>query len=72
LGIISFHQNKFDDAFSLFLESIKLNPSDIDTFLNMLDAAKNSNRISLAKEIYEIYRKEFPILDTIAGEFEKS
>jgi tetratricopeptide (TPR) repeat protein len=70
LGIISFHQERFRDAFMLFVESIKLNPMDTDTFLNLFDAAKKCGLASTALEIYNAYRKEFPVLETISDTFE--
>ena len=69
LGIISFYQQRFQDAFTLFVESIKLNPSDPDTFLNLLDAAKEIGKENAAREIFNIYRAEFPDLESIASDF---
>ena len=40
LGVISFYQERYEDAFSLFAESIKLNPFSKENFLNLLDAAQ--------------------------------
>ncbi len=71
LGVISFHQQRYKDAFSLFLESIKLNPSDPETFLNLLDASKEIGQINAAREIFTIYRGEFPELDSIAEDFNR-
>jgi tetratricopeptide (TPR) repeat protein len=70
LGIISFYQKHFQDAFTLFIESIKLNPSDPDIYLNLLDASKEIGKENTAKEIYDLYRAEFPELESIAKNFE--
>lgn len=69
LGVISFHQQRYKDAFSLFIESIKLNPSDPETFLNLLDTSKVIGQTNVAKEFFTIYRSEFPELDSIAEDF---
>lgn len=69
LGVISFHQQRYKDAFSLFIESIKLNPSDPETFLNLLDTSKEIGQTNAAKELFTVYRGEFPELDSIAEEF---
>jgi tetratricopeptide (TPR) repeat protein len=69
LGVISFHQQHFKDAFSLFIESIKLNPSDPETFLNLLDTSKEIGQTKAAKEIYTLYRFEFPELESITEDF---
>jgi len=70
LGIISFYQKRYQDAFTLFLESIKLNPSDPDTYLNLLDAARECGNINDAVKIFNTYRQEYNQLDSIASEFE--
>lgn len=70
LGIISFYQKNFDDAFSLFIESIKLNPLDREMFQNLLDAAKECNKLAAAREIFDLYRKQFPSLEEIASDFD--
>jgi tetratricopeptide (TPR) repeat protein len=70
LGIISFYQERYDDAFVLFIESIKLNPVDTETFMNLLDAAKACNRIDEAKIVYTTYLKEFPELKVLKEHFE--
>ena len=70
LGIISFYQKRFQDAFSLFYESIKLNPIDADTYLNLLDAAKECGQVAEAIKIFRFYCKEFPSLEKIAPQFE--
>jgi tetratricopeptide (TPR) repeat protein len=70
LGVISFYQKHYDDAYRLFIESIKLNPSDPETFLNLLDAAKEIGTVKAAKEIFNLYRAEFPSLENISKEFD--
>lgn len=69
LGIISYHQKRFSDAYTLFLESIKLNPVLPDTFLNLLDAAQGCDKLDEARKIYRIYAQEFPALRSIAADF---
>ncbi len=70
LGIISYYQQRYQDAFSLFVESIKLNPSDPETYLNLLDASNKIGRKNAAKEIFTIYKDDFPELDSIANHFD--
>jgi tetratricopeptide (TPR) repeat protein len=71
LGVISYYQNRYADAFSLFIESIKLNPTSRDAYLNLFDAAKGCNRVKDAQEVYDIYVKDFPFLATIKDEINK-
>jgi tetratricopeptide (TPR) repeat protein len=70
LGVVSFYQKRFADAFSLFFESIKLNPTSRDNFLNLLDAAKSCGRTKEAQDIFAAYCKDFPFLSSLAKEFE--
>jgi tetratricopeptide (TPR) repeat protein len=70
LGIISFYQQRYTDAFSLFMEAIKLNPTSRDDFLNLLDAAKACGKTDDAKKIFRIYRQNFQSLEAIAADFE--
>jgi tetratricopeptide (TPR) repeat protein len=70
LGVVSFYQKRYTDAFSLFFESIKLNPTSQDNFLNLLDAAKACNRIDEARKIYGLYLKGFPFLAPLSAEFD--
>jgi tetratricopeptide (TPR) repeat protein len=70
LGVISFYQQRYSDAFTLFTESIKLNPTSRDNFLNLLDAAKSCGRVGEAREIFGLYVKTFPFLSAIAPDFE--
>lgn len=72
LGIISYYQQRYDDAFTLFFESIKLNPTKNDTFLNLLDAGRASGKKELAKQIFDVYLKEMPFLNELKPEFEKA
>lgn len=71
LGIISFYQKRYKDAFTLFFESIKLNPLERDTYLNFLDAAIECGNLEAAKKLYELNSKEYPELKTIETEFGK-
>jgi tetratricopeptide (TPR) repeat protein len=70
LGVISFYQQRYEDAYRLFVESLKLNPSDSETFLNLLDAAKIIGKNAEAKELFQICRKDYENLDSIAENFE--
>jgi len=70
LGIISFYQQRYEDAYKLFLESIKLNPGDGETLLNLLDAARIIGRLKEAKDVFAVCRKEYPGLEAIEAEFE--
>jgi tetratricopeptide (TPR) repeat protein len=69
LGIISYHQERYGDAFVLFTESVKLNPTDTDTFLNLADAAKACGRTADAKVVFSTYRKDFPDLNVLDDTF---
>lgn len=69
LGIISYYQKRFDDAFVLFVESLKLNPIDKDTYFNLLDAAKGCDRLKDAVHIFQTYRKELPELSVLDEDF---
>lgn len=70
LGIISFYQKRYKDAFTLFFESIKLNPLDTDTYLNFLDAAKECGNEDAARKLFELNCVEYPELRQITAEFE--
>lgn len=70
LGIISYYQQRYKDAFNLFVESIKLNPSDPETYLNLLDASKEIGKENTAKELFSIYKNDFPELESIANYFD--
>jgi tetratricopeptide (TPR) repeat protein len=70
LGVVSYYQQRHADAFSLFFESIKLNPTSRDNFLNLLDAAKACDRIPEARKIYDLYVKDFPFLGSLSSEFD--
>lgn len=71
LGIISYYQKRYKDAYSLFYESIKLNPTDPDTYLNFVDAARECGCVEDAKKIFGVYCEEFPSLKNIEPEFAK-
>ena len=69
LGVISFYQRRYDDAYTLFLESLKLDPTSYENFFNLLDAAKACDRVDDAKKIFALYLKHFPFLKKIEHEF---
>ncbi|KMQ50475.1 TPR Domain containing protein [Chitinispirillum alkaliphilum] len=71
LGIVSYYQKRYEDAYTFFKESIRLNPFDHDTFLNLLDAAIAAGLELEAYELFNLYKKEYPSLDPLSGEFEK-
>jgi tetratricopeptide (TPR) repeat protein len=70
LGIVQFNAQKYEEAFSLFLDSLKINPINTDTFLNMFDAAKECVLEEDALQIYETLAKEYPQLEEIRDETE--
>jgi tetratricopeptide (TPR) repeat protein len=72
LGIVSFQQQKYEDAYALFLQSLKHNPVSPDTFLNLRDAAKKCNKVEEAKAIFEKYKKDIPALMNIDAEFQQT
>jgi tetratricopeptide (TPR) repeat protein len=72
LGIISFYQNRPHDAVRLFAESIRLNPTDPDTFLNLLESAAACGKTAQAREVFNLCRGKYPQLESIAAEFEKA
>lgn len=69
LGIISYYQERYEDAFVLFSESLKLNPTDTDTFLNLLDAAKACDRLNDARDFFAAFRSEFNELAVLDESF---
>ncbi|MGD9201839.1 MAG: hypothetical protein PVI26_09765 [Chitinispirillia bacterium] len=69
LGIISYYKKQYKDAFSLFFESIKLNPIKTDVYLNFLDAAKECGNKEEALKIYNHNCTKFPSLKKIEDEF---
>lgn len=71
LGIISYYQQRYDDAFTLFFEAIKLNPTNFDTFRNLLDAARACEKTELAKQIFGVYLKEMPFLHPLKEDFDQ-
>jgi tetratricopeptide (TPR) repeat protein len=70
LGIISFYQHRAEDAYQLFVESIKLNPTDPDALLNLLEAATACGKAAQARSIFDLCRKKYPHLESIAPKFE--
>jgi tetratricopeptide (TPR) repeat protein len=70
LGTISYYQKRYDDALSLFVESIKLNPTSKENFLNLLDAAQACGKGDYAKQFFTVYLKNFPFLKEIEKQFE--
>lgn len=69
LGIISYYKKQYKDAFSLFFESIKLNPTKTDVYLNFLDAAKECGNENDALKVYNFNCSKFPSLKKIEDEF---
>ncbi len=71
LGVVSYYQERYKDAFTLFVESIKINPLNADMYRNLIDAAREAGLAEEAKKIFETYHKEFPALDPLQPEFER-
>ena len=71
LGVISYYKKQYKDAFSLFFESIKLNPTKTDVYLNFLDAAKECGNEEEALKVYNFNCRKFPSLKKIEDEFNK-
>lgn len=69
LGIVSFYQKRYNDAVVMFIESLKINPLDPDTYLNLLDAAQACNRTGDAVTVFQTYRKEYPELALLDNHF---
>ena len=69
LGIISYYQERYNDAFVLFSESLKLNPTDQETFLNLLDAARACDRLKDAQDLFAAFRNEFNELAVLDEHF---
>jgi tetratricopeptide (TPR) repeat protein len=70
LGVISYYQQRYEDAYALFVEAIKLNPSKSDVLLNLLDSAKACGKLEQAQEIFAMCVQEYPALEEIRGDFE--
>jgi tetratricopeptide (TPR) repeat protein len=70
LGIISYYQQRYSDAFALFAEAIKLNPTSKENFLNLLDAANACGKSEDAKRLFAVYLKNFPFLKEIEKDFQ--
>lgn len=71
LGVISYYQKRYEDAFSLFLESIKLNPLSADCFLNLMDASLECNLEDEAWRLFNACAEEFPVLMQIKPQLEE-
>lgn len=71
LGVISYYQKRYNDAFTMFFESLKLNPINRDTFLNFFDVAKLCNKLDKAFEIFAVYRETYPHLDLLVDTIEE-
>ncbi len=69
LGVISFQQKKYEDAYALFLQALKLNPVSPETFLNLRDAAQHCGKSKEAKAIFDKYKQEIPSLMNIDARF---
>ena len=70
LGLAYWDVNRDKDkAEKAYLAAIKLNPTEPDTYLNLLDAAKSCNRTVEAKTLFELYRKDFPELAVLDKQF---
>lgn len=65
LGVISYYQKRYKDAFSLFFESIKLNPLSSEAFLNLMDAAVECNLEDEVWRLFNACSEEFPVLEQL-------
>ncbi len=65
LGVVSFYENRNEDAFALFLEAIKLNPINRDIFMNFFDIAIAINAEDSARQVFDACKKEYPQLAEI-------
>lgn len=65
LGVINFYQGNVRDAFTLFLEAIKLNPINRDMFLNLFDSAVEIDERDSALQVFYTCKKEYPQLAEI-------
>ncbi|MBD3419058.1 MAG: tetratricopeptide repeat protein [Chitinivibrionales bacterium] len=72
LGIISFYQERFSDAYTLFLESLKLNPLSTDTYLNLLDAAREIDKVAEARAVFKANAEQYNGLKALEEEFDKA
>ena len=70
LGVISYYQQRYEDAYALFVEALKINPSKSDVLLNLLDSAKACEKTAQAKEIFDICVKAYPALESLRKDFE--
>jgi tetratricopeptide (TPR) repeat protein len=68
LGIVSFNAREYRDAFLLFFESLKNNPTNIDTFLNFFDSAKSCGEEETALKVYDMLVAAYPHLEQIREE----
>ncbi len=62
LGVINFYEKRYSDAFALFTEALKRNPCNKDMFMNLFDAAHETDQVKHAVDIYYTCRKEYPQL----------
>jgi tetratricopeptide (TPR) repeat protein len=68
LGVVLFNAKEYRDAFLLFFESLKNNPTNIDTFFNFFDSAKSCGEEENALKVYEMLAAEYPHLEQIREE----
>jgi tetratricopeptide (TPR) repeat protein len=70
LGIIAYNEKRYNDAFILFIEAIRYNPTCEDNFLNMLDTGKLCGRGNDAKKIFRSYLEKYSFLKKLEKDFE--
>ncbi len=68
LGVISYYQKRYKDAFSLFFEAIKLNPLSPDSFLNLMDAGVECDLSEEAWRLFDACAEEFPVLKELESQ----
>lgn len=65
LGVVSWEQSRWNDAFGLFREAVILDNSQTDFINNLLDAALKLHKIDDVKEIFEKAAADNPENDEI-------
>jgi tetratricopeptide (TPR) repeat protein len=67
LAVINYHRGNYDDAFQLFLETIKQNPINRDFFLNFFDCSKIVGKESIAAQVFYRCKEQYPQLEELEG-----
>ncbi len=70
IGVISYYQGRYDDAYKMLLESIKINPINKDTILNFFDAARMCGKVDKAYDVFKTCRENYPKLAQLDAQIE--